>query len=93
MKDDKKNFDRVWNTDVLAQEFEIVKPDGIIALGHDAERYLHQTGIGITCQIRRVYHFAIIHNVYQWGDRTEASAEFRRDFTAAVEAYRSSKTP
>jgi hypothetical protein len=91
VQDDKMNFDRDWNIEVLTREFEIVRPDGIIALGNDAERFLRATGVSGACRIWTVYDFGIIHSVYHWDDSREAAAAFNSDFKRAVAAYQASK--
>jgi len=79
-KNAKTDYDLAWNVDVLTEEFEIIKPDGIIALGRDAEEFLYDNDFARRHSIMGVYHFGRA----RWG----YEREFEDDFAAGVRLYR-----
>jgi hypothetical protein len=79
-KDAKRDYDLGWNLEILAEELETIRPDGIIALGLDAEVFLYDHDFARRYSIMGVYHFGRA----RWG----YEQEFKDDFAGAVKLYR-----
>jgi hypothetical protein len=76
---------RGWNVDILHEEIDIVEPDGFVAIGPDAEKFLYEIDIARDYSLYGVVHFAAFRYA---ADREAAKQQFRREFAGAIHSYR-----
>ena len=83
---DRRISQRGWNLEILREEIDIIQPNGLIAIGVDAEKFLYDTDFARKYSIYPVIHFGAFH--YHRVDEDAWKDRFRREFAGAVRGYK-----